>query len=783
MTLYPYVATLAVDPITLMAAKGATGTIHPPADTSFASPLTATDATGNPIPLTANADGILPSFYATEPAVNWRSGTYVFPLVTSQPLPGPKGEDGGRGNDGIDGKDGAPGVNAVPTAQAVATYATTPGNPVNTALSATFVGQAASWLSVKAYGAVGDGMARTVADAAFGIIGPGKRFATLSAAQASVGAGGTGITDLASTDQLDWAAHQWVINLLNGAGGGTMFTPRGKYLHNRTVTFPIGWSDQTNYQRGHQVNWTGEGALSQIKMTVDLGAGAYAVTTAQRGTNGGQADKSSGTWSNLRLTGPDETTITRGVAPCQMSGWGIGAARSCSELIGEFFYSAFDVVGDHGTCTNLSGSSSYYGLFLGYSANLYGDWTMINCKFGRLAYAGIAIHGDSAVTSGFKFIKGGVFSSPYGMVKLAGTSLKAMFDSSLEQFMFEDNGNAAITDASSISGGAPTALWQDMDFTRCAMDLEPAYAIADHGAYAVVNMGKAYGVRFKDFKNPTAVKPGSRAIFDIAEFDGFTLEADLDILAGNAGAANRPVFYRRANHFAYSTRLRNISSGFNGWQGEGFLAECLGQTNRGYGLRWVSSTVDVMTARTVGNAGFAGVSLETSTANNQLVMVASRGRHVPVVMDSSSSPGNWLFPSSAAAGKFASAVSQSGGKVMGWKEGSSGSAGYANLSGELAHVSATKPVTVVEFGTYTVRGDVNTYGVLRFTAPAGCAITVPANATDAMAIGVEFTLVAEGTTGLTLAPAAGVTVLGGTSVAAGTVKRLTKLAVDLWALS
>ena len=139
MALYPYVATLAVDPVTLVAAKGATGQIFAPADTSFASPLTATDATGNPIPLTANADGILPSFYATAPAVNWRSGAYVFPLVTSQPLEGPKGDTGERGNDGMDGQDGLPGVNAVPTADAVATYATTPGNPVNTALSATFV--------------------------------------------------------------------------------------------------------------------------------------------------------------------------------------------------------------------------------------------------------------------------------------------------------------------------------------------------------------------------------------------------------------------------------------------------------------------------------------------------------------------------------------------------------------------------------------------------------------------------------------------------------------------
>lgn len=119
MTLYPYVATLAVDPVTLVAAKGATGTIYAPEDTGFASPLTASDASGNPIPLTANADGILPSFYATEPAVNWRSGSYVFPLVTPQPLPGPQGTPGSAETPGANGTNGKDGSNVLPTATAI----------------------------------------------------------------------------------------------------------------------------------------------------------------------------------------------------------------------------------------------------------------------------------------------------------------------------------------------------------------------------------------------------------------------------------------------------------------------------------------------------------------------------------------------------------------------------------------------------------------------------------------------------------------------------------------
>ncbi|MHA7210782.1 hypothetical protein [Arthrobacter sp. MDT1-65] len=94
MALYPYTLSLAVDPVTMQKLSGATGQIYLPTDTSFTAPLTATDPSGNPVTLTANADGILPIFYATSPKVNWRSGSWVFPLVTTEPLPGPMGPAG-----------------------------------------------------------------------------------------------------------------------------------------------------------------------------------------------------------------------------------------------------------------------------------------------------------------------------------------------------------------------------------------------------------------------------------------------------------------------------------------------------------------------------------------------------------------------------------------------------------------------------------------------------------------------------------------------------------------
>lgn len=106
MALYPYVAALAVNPLTLTKAAGAVGQVFAPEDTSFATPLEAKDPAGNTIVLTSNADGILPSFYVELPSVNWKSGSNIFPLVTSQPIPGPQGPPGPAGEGGTGGGGG-----------------------------------------------------------------------------------------------------------------------------------------------------------------------------------------------------------------------------------------------------------------------------------------------------------------------------------------------------------------------------------------------------------------------------------------------------------------------------------------------------------------------------------------------------------------------------------------------------------------------------------------------------------------------------------------------------
>ena len=95
MVLYPYVAGLAFDGMTGEKAANATGQVFAKSDSSFMNPLPTVDASGLPIALTSNNDGILPTFFVDgNTAVNWKSGDWVFPLVTSEPIPGPPGLTG-----------------------------------------------------------------------------------------------------------------------------------------------------------------------------------------------------------------------------------------------------------------------------------------------------------------------------------------------------------------------------------------------------------------------------------------------------------------------------------------------------------------------------------------------------------------------------------------------------------------------------------------------------------------------------------------------------------------
>lgn len=174
MVLFPYRSILAFDAASGQKAANATGQVFALDDTTFTTPLNPVDAAGVAVNLTANGDGILPTFYLDGyTSVNWKSGSWVFPLVTTEPVPGEKGDPGPAVQSATlvgdqlrfvrdDGTSTEPVTLPTGTGgsdEGVANYITTPGSATNTALSAT-IAEATDGLGVsngENYGvAIGD---------------------------------------------------------------------------------------------------------------------------------------------------------------------------------------------------------------------------------------------------------------------------------------------------------------------------------------------------------------------------------------------------------------------------------------------------------------------------------------------------------------------------------------------------------------------------------------------------------------------------------------------------
>jgi hypothetical protein len=93
VTPYPYVGCITFDGTNKVA--NAAGQIYAKSDTAFTTPLQAVDASGLAVELRSNADALLPPFFVEgHTSVVWKSGDWVFILVTSEPVPGEPGPQG-----------------------------------------------------------------------------------------------------------------------------------------------------------------------------------------------------------------------------------------------------------------------------------------------------------------------------------------------------------------------------------------------------------------------------------------------------------------------------------------------------------------------------------------------------------------------------------------------------------------------------------------------------------------------------------------------------------------
>lgn len=114
----------------------------------------------------------------------------------------------------------------------------------------------ATQYNAKNYGAVGNGSSNPASSV----------YGSLGALQAVYGTTVGGVA-IALTNELDWLAHQKIIDVLHAANGGEMFSPTGKYVYSNSnspadrsgiLIFPeTGTVDSGALPQG--VNWTGEG--------------------------------------------------------------------------------------------------------------------------------------------------------------------------------------------------------------------------------------------------------------------------------------------------------------------------------------------------------------------------------------------------------------------------------------------------------------------------------------------------------------------------------------------
>lgn len=243
-------------------------------------------------------------------------------------------------------------------------------------------------------------------------------------------------------DEIDWAATQAAIDLVAATGGGTVASPSGRYVCNRTLTFP---ECREFGEQGVQVNWAGDGMYASIyHWPRDLGEGAFAVLCPGRRDPDGMYE---GFWQDVGLEGPGPAHPVMGEAPARMDGWGWGARRRMVRCLARRFRAGLDIVGDHARFEDVVSCQNLYAVYFSApSVHLFGDLLFEKCMFSGCSLAAIAVH-PAAQMGGCTLISCYVGGAPYSILKEAGDGDDVMISNSVFlNCMFEYVGNAWLHD-------------------------------------------------------------------------------------------------------------------------------------------------------------------------------------------------------------------------------------------------------------------------------------------------------------------------------------------------
>lgn len=426
--------------------------------------------------------------------------------------------------------------------------------------------------NVRYWGAVGDGVSRTIDDATLGVVGIGKRFADLDAARVA-----SGISNLELTDELDWFAHQAAMNACASGGGGTVFTPSGIYMMNRTLTLPR--QGKFNEEERRQTLWVGEGDRNAVlSWPQDLGPGAYAVYCEGWATT----DSNQHQWApmrDLQLRGPAYgESRTPGVANCEMHGLALGPGRHLDNVRIRYFNRGVDFRGGQMTFRQVDVNLNHVALYFNAPrVDEYGDLLFLKCWFTGCTLAAIAVN-NTATIGGAQFIGSYIGGAPYCILGEAGGSDRLLMnDVSFLGVQFEYAGNAMFWDDNwtSASGNASPRRWsiqrvkmQDCYYHNVADGNDNTWTGDGRGRHYVMRLKNIIDLQINGPREPAfGWRPGSQGFINCEMISG-VFEGEIQaILEGCASAGVR--FVSGPTGWPISRlQIRNHDPYGRDWEGE-----------------------------------------------------------------------------------------------------------------------------------------------------------------------------------------------------------------------
>lgn len=379
------------------------------------------------------------------------------------------------------------------------------------------------FVSVRDLGAIGDGQSHPLK----------QRYRSLAAARADY----PHATSL--EDEIDWAATQGAINMVSARGGGVVVSPAGRYVCNRTLTFPESreWGDP-----GTTVNWLGEGPLATIyRWPQDLGPDSFAVLCPRRREGDGMYE---GLWQDICLEGPGDKPVL-GRAPAQMSGWGWGSRRRMTRCWARRFRTGLDIVGDHSRFEDVVCRENHYNVYFSSpSRYLWGDLLFEKCMFSGCTMAAIAVH-PATQMGGCTMISCYIGGGPYAIMKESGNGMEVMVGNCVFlNCMFEYVGNAWLQDENTPR----RAVVRNTTFDTCYFQWQDSNRLtADgRGRRAIWDFQRAEHVRWLQLKEPFALLPGDEALLRVDFAHACEIQGHIGHLINNCRKSGKPLLHPSA---------------------------------------------------------------------------------------------------------------------------------------------------------------------------------------------------------------------------------------------